>query len=111
MDNNTLGNRVKQLRIKAGLTQLQLAVNLYVSESYIALIEADKRNPSMDIVGRLADFFCVTSDYLMSGSESESDKLLLKEWSAVLQGRSDSEIESALKLVKSFFKCIDDSKH
>ena len=110
MKNETLGYRVKQLRIKSGLTKLQLAVNLYISESYIALIESDKRNPSMEIVGKLADFFCVTSDYLMNGNTSERDKLMLKEWSAVLQGRSENEIESALQLVKSFFKCIDDNK-
>ncbi len=110
MKNDTLGSRVKKLRNKSGLTQLQLAVNLYISESYIALIEADKRNPSMEIVGKLADFFCVTSDYLMNGSTNETDKLMLNEWSAIVKNRSKQEIESALQLVKSFFKCIDDNK-
>ena len=110
MKNNTLGSRVKNLRNKSGLTQLQLAVNLYISESYIALIEADKRNPSMEIVGKLADFFCVTSDYLMNGSANETDELMLKEWSAIVKNRSSQEIESALQLVRSFFKCIDDNK-
>ena len=110
MKNDTLGNRVKQLRLKTGLTQLQLALRLYISESYIALIEADKRNPSMEIVGKLVDFFCVSSDYLMNGTETEADKLMLKEWTAVIEGRSENEIRSALQLVKSFFNCIDDNK-
>lgn len=49
MQEKTLGKRVKLLRNKKGLTQIQLANELYISESYIALIEADKRNPSMEI--------------------------------------------------------------
>lgn len=110
METNTLGGRVKQLRTKMGLTQLQLSIKLYVSESYIALIEADKRNPSMEIVSKLADFFCVTSDYLINGEQTDEEKLMLMEWSAVLKGRSKSELDGAMKLVKSFFECVDESK-
>lgn len=110
MKTETLGSRIRQLRIKSGLTQLQLAVNLYISESYIALIEADKRNPSMEIVSKLADFFCVSSDYLMNGAESEEDKLMTKEWISLIKGRTEKEIVSALQLVKSFFDTIDNNK-
>ena len=110
MKTETLGSRIRQLRIKSGLTQLQLAVHLYISESYIALIEADKRNPSMEIVGKLADFFCVSSDYLMNGTASDADKLMMKEWSSLIKGRTEKEITCALQLVKSFFNAIDDNK-
>ncbi|MBQ7132334.1 MAG: helix-turn-helix transcriptional regulator [Oscillospiraceae bacterium] len=108
MEKNTLGSRVRQLRRSKGFTQIQLADNLYISESYIALIEADKRNPSIDIVSKLADFFCVTTDYLINGKKSDTERLLLKEWEKIISGRSEKEIKSALSLVKSFFDCLDD---
>ncbi len=107
MGNQTLGERVRELRKDAGLTQLQLSEKIYISESYIALIEADKRNPSMDIVCKLADCFCVSSDYLLFGRISETEQLMLKEWTEVVSGRSETEIRSALELVRSFFECVD----
>ncbi len=107
---NTLGERVKELRQKAGITQIDLAYRIFVSESYIALIEADKRNPSMDIISKLADVFHITTDYLINGTETEEDKLMLKEWSDILKNRPQNEIESALKIVKAFFECVDSNK-
>ncbi|MGN0679701.1 MAG: helix-turn-helix domain-containing protein [Oscillospiraceae bacterium] len=110
MQETTLGGRVKLLRNKRGITQIQLATELYISESYIALIEADKRNPSMEIVSKLADFFCVTSDYLINGKPMDSEEMKLKEWSELIKGRSDKEVRHALELVRSFFDCIDNDK-
>ena len=107
---STLGDRIKSLRRSAGLTQLQLSYKIYVSESYIALIESGKRNPSIEIVSKLADVFHVTTDYIVNGSEAEDDKLMLKEWSSVLKGRPQQEIDSALKMVKAFFECVDSNK-
>ena len=105
----TFGKRVKKLRRDKGLTQIQLADELYISESYIALIEADKRNPGMDIMIKLADYFHVTSDYLIRGTADISE-LSSIEWSEMIKGRSDIEISHALGLVKSFFDCLDDKK-
>ena len=110
MSRNTLGERVKDLRRKSGLTQLDLAYRIFISESYIALIEADKRNPSTDVINSLAEEFHVSVDYLVNGEEKETDKLMFKEWYSIVNGRSEKEIKSALKMVKSFFDCIDENK-
>lgn len=108
MTETTFGQRVKKLRTDKGLTQIQLADRLYISESYIALIEGDKRNPSMDIVAKLADFFHVTSDYLMKGTPIDTVEQSTKEWSELIRGRSEKEIRNAMELVKSFFGLLDD---
>lgn len=106
-----LGERVKELRHKAGLTQLDLAYRVYISESYIALIEANKRNPSTDVINALAEVFHVSVDYLVNGEENESDKYRIKEWSSLVKGKSEIEIDNALKIVKLFFDCIDDNNN
>ncbi len=110
MQKETLGMRVKALRKNKKLTQMQLANKLYISESYIALIEADKRNPSMEIVSKLADFFCVTSDFLINGEIPDQEVLLVKELTELTKGRSDAEIRSAINIVRAFFECVDNSK-
>lgn len=106
----TLGERLRELRNKNRITQAELAEKIFVSESYIALIELNKRNPSTEILGKLCDFFGVSTDYLLNGEYSEDDILHIKEWRNLVSGRSDREITSALKLVRSFFKSIDESK-
>lgn len=110
MDGTTLGKRVRELRRKAGITQPDLACRVNISESYIALIEADKRNPGMDIISALANEFHVSVDYLVSGKTSEDDNLRVREWSSLIRERSQKDIESALKLVRVFFECMDSKK-
>lgn len=106
----TLGERLRALRGGNRITQADLAEKIFVSESYIALIELNKRNPSTEILGKLCDFFGVSTDYLLNGEYSEDDILHIKEWRNLVSGRSDREITSALKLVRSFFESIDESK-
>lgn len=62
---NQLGARLKELRDIRGLTQRELAAKLNVSPSTIALYELGKREPDADMLGRLAEFFGVSIDYLL----------------------------------------------
>ena len=48
------GDRVRTLRIEAGLTQEQLSERSTVERSYLADIEAGGRNPTLDVIVRLA---------------------------------------------------------
>ena len=60
-----LGNRIKQLRLKAGLTQAELAQELKVSTALISAYELGERKPSLDLLAGLADVFGVSSHYLL----------------------------------------------
>ena len=40
---DSIGSRIRNARKQAGLTQAQLAERAFISESYMALIELDKR--------------------------------------------------------------------
>ena len=107
---DTLGKRIRELRAEHELTQAELAEQIFVSESYVALIESDKRNPSTEIISKLSDYFKVSTDYLLTGNISDDDRLHVKEWRDLTLGRSDREINSALKLVRSFFESVDEAK-
>ena len=45
-----IGKRVRKARQAAGLTQLNLAKKAHISQSYIAGIENDAYNPSIDVL-------------------------------------------------------------
>lgn len=107
MQGDTLGTRIKQLRKGRQLTQAQLAKELYLSESYVAYIETDQRNPSMDVVARMADYFHVSADYLINGDSQEPYERYMKKWSDIIKGHSQKDIDTALNIVQAFFSSID----
>lgn len=67
---NKFAERLKELRIEAGLTQQQLSKALKgtITPSAIGLWELKKRTPNLDAVIILAEYFGVSLDYI-SGNE------------------------------------------
>ncbi|MCI8487525.1 helix-turn-helix domain-containing protein [Pumilibacter intestinalis] len=57
--------RLKILRNEQGITQTQLAKETGLSQSGIALWESGKRVPNADVIIVLANFFNVSTDYLL----------------------------------------------
>lgn len=66
--------RLKELRKKAGLTQLDVAHQLNLSKATVSYYEQTIRCPSPEILVKLADIFHVTTDYLL-GMESKRQVL------------------------------------
>lgn len=62
-----LGARVAALRKAAGLSQSQLASQLNISSSAVGMYEQNRREPPLQIVAALAEFFGVSTDYLVTG--------------------------------------------
>lgn len=67
--------RLKLLRRNADVTQDQLAQYLQVSRSIIAGYETKNRQPDYDKLYMIAQFFHVSTDYLISGKESQPIEL------------------------------------
>ena len=63
---NTLGSTIRELRKQKGLSVPKLAAQISLSQSYLYDLEHDRRVPSVPILQRLAAFFGVTTDELMS---------------------------------------------
>lgn len=57
-------NAIKELREAKGLTQIELAEIIGVSQVSIARYETNTRKPEPRILSALADFFKVTTDYI-----------------------------------------------
>ena len=60
-----LGNRIRELRIKYNLTQAELANQVGVSKATITAYESDLRQPSCDVLIKLANTFKVSIDSLL----------------------------------------------
>lgn len=72
-----LANRLAELREKAGLSRQQLADILELSRSLIEYYEKGKRCPKIDTIIKIAQYFHVSTDYLLGLSiTSTHDKSL-----------------------------------
>ena len=68
------GEKLKELRIKAGLTQKQLADKLWLSKATVSYYEQSLRYPSPEMLIKLSNVFHVSTDYLL-GIEDKKQTL------------------------------------
>lgn len=61
--------KLQKLRRAKGITQEQLAEELYVSRTAVSKWESGRGYPGIDSLKRIAEFFSVTVDDLLSGKE------------------------------------------
>src|ERR1700716_850802 len=65
-----LGERLRQLRVAAGMTQSELAGERF-SKEYVSQIERGKTRPTDETIGWLASRLCVDTGFLSNGVSSE----------------------------------------
>lgn len=66
--------RLRDLRQAQGLTQAALASRLgLTTNAHISYLEAGRKEPSLDLIVRLADFFGVTTDDLLRAGPVEEE--------------------------------------
>ena len=94
----------KSLRKEKGVSQIQLAEALKVSKACISMIEIGKNEPTANTLVRYADFFEVSTDYLL-GREDDFGNITVK--SAPVAPLPNNE----QSLLDAFRKLPDDLKH
>ena len=73
----TLNERIKKLRKKKGMTQLELAEKVHVTDKAVSKWETGEGNPEITILIELAKIFEVSLDYLLTGKESEKEIIVI----------------------------------
>lgn len=62
-------SRIKELREKRGLIQAILATELGITQQTLSKYERDITSIKVDVLKKLAEYFCVTTDYLLEISD------------------------------------------
>ena len=86
--------KLQQLRKQKGLTQQELAVQLYVSRTAVSKWESGRGYPTIDSLKAIAAFFSVTVDDLLSGGQvltiaEEEHKQTRQQFSSLVFGLLD----------------------
>ena len=66
-----LGQNIRMLRQARGLSQVDLGKRLNVSKQSIANWENDNIKPAVETLVQMADFFSVSTDYLLGRTDKQ----------------------------------------
>ena len=60
---------LREIRKKRGLSQVKVAMDLNISREALSYYENGKRNPDLQMLRLLSEYFDVSIDYLVNGKE------------------------------------------
>ncbi len=63
---------LKQIRKERRLTQLKVAMDLNITREALSHYENGKREPSIDMLIKMSEYFNVSIDFLINGKEFKS---------------------------------------
>ena len=92
---NNFSTRLKNLRLKYYWNQSQLAKRAGVSTSLICSYEKSERYPSLDVLIKLSDIFCCSTDYLLGLDNRQTFEV---------SGLTDSQLLVLSNIVEEFKK-------
>lgn len=90
-----LDERIKELRVARGLSQVELAASLGVTKQSVSNWENSNIQPSIDMLVRLAEFFSVSTDYLLGLDERDYIEV------SGLDGRELAHIRQIIEDIKT----------
>ena len=118
-------SKLSYLRKKEKMSQEQLANKLNISPSTVGMYETAKRQPDNEMVTKIANFFNVSTDYLLDNdlkdiNVSEDNKKLVQSlvdgltnplnkalYSKASELKNDRDKEAVLKVIEAFINDVD----
>ncbi|EAK8929999.1 helix-turn-helix domain-containing protein [Listeria monocytogenes] len=94
-------NTLKKLRKNENLTQDQLASKIGITRDTLANYETGRREPDFTTLKNIAEYFNVTTDYLLGKEEFDNRDLLAAHIDDDLTEEERIEIEKYLKFIRS----------
>ena len=73
MKNYSLGNRIRNLRLKHNLSQEQLALRADITTAYLGQIERDEKNPTVKLIEKIANALNMSLSELFSDQKFDNE--------------------------------------
>jgi len=95
-----IGSRIREVRIKNGMSQADLSVKAHISLPHISDIELGKTKMLLPTFIRIAEALQVSADMLLRPDIPQVNSIYQNEFSEVLGDCTPDEIDAILKIVK-----------
>ena len=73
MNKSKFAMNLGKLRREKGLSQRQAALELGISQALLSHYETDAREPKLDFVLKVCDYYAVTTDYILGRTYERGD--------------------------------------
>lgn len=108
---NILGTRLKELRIKNEKFQKDIAEYLNISDVAYGYYEKGERQPNPDMLLKLANYFNVTTDYLLGRTDIPNSEEKIQIAASMKDGLDISDMdEDEKKFINDFIKMVRNKK-
>jgi transcriptional regulator with XRE-family HTH domain len=113
-----LKDTLKQIREKNGLTKRELCEKTGISERAYLTYEFGEREPKISVIQKLADFYGVTTDYLLGRNSQKSNELTptqreeiaTQKWLSLDKEKRDALLQMMETCIKTFEAAEADNK-
>ena len=95
-----IGNRIREARTKAGMSQATLAEKVGISLPHMSNIECGKKKVSAVVIIRIAETLNMSTDALLRPNVPEVRAMYSSELAETLRDCTPAEADSILKIVK-----------
>ena len=102
------GKRIQNLRTDAGLSMEQFAQKLQISKSRVNMWENGGIIPRRDMLVKVADFFGVSTDFLLGSGQEGKEPLADDAVQVIQRGLKDMNAEQHKKALKILSAAFDD---
>ncbi|EDX54311.1 XRE family transcriptional regulator [Bacillus sp. SH7-1] len=114
-----IGEKIKELRKNNKITQEQLGNAIGVSKMAISYFEKGKKSPGRESLEKIADYFNVTTDYLLGRSEDpelseEENKIVTEEGKnimALIESLPEEERKKAWEQLEMYVTYMQNKKN
>ena len=100
-----MGQRIKESRLKLGLTQEQLAEIVNLSVPHLSKVENGHKGLSLDTAAKLANALAnaldFSIDYLVQESAGNSRRVFHSEMNYIVADCTEEELSKLLKLIRT----------
>lgn len=106
LDYSIIGSRLKQARLAKNLTQEDLSEQIDISVAFLSRVERGNSHINLKRLSQICSILEVSEGYILSGSYSNSENYLTKEFSELLKKCSPDK----QKLIYNIAKIIAETK-
>lgn len=115
-DLSTIGGRIRECRMRQGLTQEELALKCgYSNRTTINSIELGSNNISTQKLSRIAEALNVEPTYLLFGSDAPTptteSTVVTPELNAMLIEMTPAQRDGAFELIKAYYNALGLNKN
>ncbi|MCI8346568.1 MAG: helix-turn-helix transcriptional regulator [Bacilli bacterium] len=107
-----IGKRIKEVRVREGLTQTEFGKILHIEKSAISHYENSERNIPLDIIVKISEYFNVDANYLLGLNnpikmKSKEVKLSNEEVEFIMELRKTRTYQNIMINPKNYARLVE----